>query len=401
VSHEVWKVDFEIYAFWTKSSTFWGIPDDYKESQIFGIKFDRFRTKNEDDGCLTFSEYLKLRKSEVDKKHFEDQVPKVSQNSIIGILDRLKKGPVNEDSKTEDQQKQSPKVHLGFLICSTILQATDKIEEDFRAFDKLSKDKPACKLLRQMEMFRKWFSVNVSRGFFVELSKTISSLCAEITQSGACSIISQYDFLMMVKLTSAALETIERLGISLKSILSEEQDYSTFKESLNKLVETCADILDVPFVEQMNASTIPIDQQVDDVTLLTLKEVEVARSECLKYYKSLNLRVMVESLHSKDTLAERIDSLARGFDNYLHLSYSDQIFFEYLSMESTMETILNLESPVIIEKLFLLIEKVWATFKLFILSELCKYTTVNLGWLNRIFYEVSLHDMNTLVIFVG
>jgi len=96
-----------------------------------------------------------LRKSEVDKKHFEDQVPKVSQNSIIGILDRLKKGPVNEDSKTEDQQKQSPKVHLGFLICSTILQATDKIEEDFRAFDKLSKDKPACKLLRQMEMFRK------------------------------------------------------------------------------------------------------------------------------------------------------------------------------------------------------------------------------------------------------
>ena len=162
----------------------------------------------------------------------------------------------------------------------------------------------------------------------------------------------------MVKLTSAALETIERLGISLKSILSEEQDYSTFKESLNKLVETCADVLDVPFVEQMNASTIPIDQQVDVVTLLTLKEVEVARSECLKYYKSLNLRVMVESLHSKDTLAERIDSLARGFDNYLHLSYSDQIFFDYLSMESTMETILNLESPVIIEKLFLLIEKV-------------------------------------------
>jgi GTPase involved in cell partitioning and DNA repair len=131
--------------------------------------------------------------------------------------------------------------------------------------------------------------------------------------------LDQYEFMVLISLLNGALKSIEILDISLSNVLQENEEYSTFMQTLNKTMKVISEI------------TENIDSLRSDEMISIWKEVE-------KYSKSLNFIILNLSSDSNTEIVNKINEMIEDLSND-KVKVAHSVFLKYLSMSTTLDSI--------------------------------------------------------------
>jgi hypothetical protein len=314
-------LDFALGGFNRHNSTFWGVNRfQFPDIKLMATKFMGFDT-TQDKKLKSISELIDKRMKSMVKK-IADKSQITPTPSAMNILNSLKIGKSSYAANQEalKNSKEVERCQNTLPILSILLKGCNTLEENIKEYEKLDKNDKNGKLCARANIFEIEHSIKISRDYFVELEQSILHQLPLIDRDlSEDNILDQYEFMVLISLLNGALKSIEILDISLSNVLQENEEYSTFMQTLNKTMKVISEI------------TENIDSLRSDEMISIWKEVE-------KYSKSLNFIILNLSSDSNTEIVNKINEMIEDLSND-KVKVAHSVFLKYLSMSTTLDSI--------------------------------------------------------------